>query len=411
MNEMDVSIDQVQSNANETARLSEEVALDAERGAEAILKTIGEIYRIKESSQEAVAVISNLGFRIEAIGQILAGHRRRRRADQPARAERRHHRRAGRRARQGLRGRRRRDQRSRRARRRQHQGDRRADQDHPGRVEERHHRRRARRAQRRSRRRGLQRGRARPEEDPRELAEVDQHGARHRPRDGRAGQGLEAGDRRDRAHRRDGAADRRGHRPAGARLRADHEERREDADHHPARRALEPGAGARRPQITAPSSRSPTWSTALNASQRSQRRSGELLVDGRARRRGDLGDGDRGHRGRPREVQPLGLRGARHRHHQPARDHAALDRATGRPLGRAGTAPSSGKTAAPPRSATRSGRGASRRSSTSAPGCCSTRTSRAPRSRGCSTTSTARGPRRCAASWPSAPSTPGWSTS
>ncbi|MEO8875162.1 MAG: methyl-accepting chemotaxis protein, partial [Polyangiaceae bacterium] len=54
MNQMDVSIDQVQSNANETARLSEEVALDAEKGAEAILKTISEIYRIKESSQEAV---------------------------------------------------------------------------------------------------------------------------------------------------------------------------------------------------------------------------------------------------------------------------------------------------------------------------------------------------------------------
>jgi methyl-accepting chemotaxis protein len=72
MYEMDVSIDQVQSNANETARLSEEVALDAERGAEAILKTIGEIYRIKESSQEAVSVISDLGSRIEAIGQILA---------------------------------------------------------------------------------------------------------------------------------------------------------------------------------------------------------------------------------------------------------------------------------------------------------------------------------------------------
>jgi methyl-accepting chemotaxis protein len=71
MNEMDVSIDQVQSNANETARLSEEVAQDAERGAEAILKTIGEIYRITESSQEAVAVISNLGSRIDAIGQIL----------------------------------------------------------------------------------------------------------------------------------------------------------------------------------------------------------------------------------------------------------------------------------------------------------------------------------------------------
>ena len=71
MNQMDVSIDQVQSNANETARLSEEVAEDAERGAESILKTIGEIYRIKESSQEAVSVISNLGSRIDAIGQIL----------------------------------------------------------------------------------------------------------------------------------------------------------------------------------------------------------------------------------------------------------------------------------------------------------------------------------------------------
>ncbi|MEM7449680.1 MAG: methyl-accepting chemotaxis protein [Myxococcota bacterium] len=71
MNEMDVSIDQVQSNANETARLSEEVALDADRGAEAILKTIEEINRIRETSGEAVDVISNLGTRIEAIGDIL----------------------------------------------------------------------------------------------------------------------------------------------------------------------------------------------------------------------------------------------------------------------------------------------------------------------------------------------------
>src|SRR5947209_19655128 len=63
MNEMDVSIDQVQSNANETAKLSEDVSQDAERGAEAILKTIAEINRIKETSQEAVAVISNRGPR------------------------------------------------------------------------------------------------------------------------------------------------------------------------------------------------------------------------------------------------------------------------------------------------------------------------------------------------------------
>ncbi len=71
MNQMDVSIDQVQSNAYETARLSEEVAVDAERGAEAILKTIAEINRIKETSSEAVDVIGNLGSRIEAIGDIL----------------------------------------------------------------------------------------------------------------------------------------------------------------------------------------------------------------------------------------------------------------------------------------------------------------------------------------------------
>jgi methyl-accepting chemotaxis protein len=71
MNQMDVSIDQVQSNANETARLSEEVASDAELGADAILKTIAEINRIRETSGEAVAVISNLGSRIEAIGDIL----------------------------------------------------------------------------------------------------------------------------------------------------------------------------------------------------------------------------------------------------------------------------------------------------------------------------------------------------
>ena len=71
MNEMDVAIDQVQSNADETARLSEEVARDAEHGAESILKTMGEIYRIKESSHEALSVINSLGSRIEAIGEIL----------------------------------------------------------------------------------------------------------------------------------------------------------------------------------------------------------------------------------------------------------------------------------------------------------------------------------------------------
>lgn len=72
MNQMDVSIDQVQSNANETARLSEDVALDAECGAESIQSLAREINRIKETSSEAVSVISNLGSRIEAIGDILS---------------------------------------------------------------------------------------------------------------------------------------------------------------------------------------------------------------------------------------------------------------------------------------------------------------------------------------------------
>ncbi len=71
MNEMDVSIDQVQSNANETARLTDEVATDAEQGAESILSITLEIDKIKETSSAAAAVISNLGGRIEAIGDIL----------------------------------------------------------------------------------------------------------------------------------------------------------------------------------------------------------------------------------------------------------------------------------------------------------------------------------------------------
>ena len=71
MNEMDVTIDQVQSNANDTAIISENVARDAERAAEAVVKTLGAIQQIKDSSQEAVNVISSLGQKIEAIGHIL----------------------------------------------------------------------------------------------------------------------------------------------------------------------------------------------------------------------------------------------------------------------------------------------------------------------------------------------------
>ncbi len=72
MNEMDISIDQVQSNANETATISADVSRDAERGAEAISKTLESINRIKSSSQVAVTVISSLGQKIEEIGHILS---------------------------------------------------------------------------------------------------------------------------------------------------------------------------------------------------------------------------------------------------------------------------------------------------------------------------------------------------
>ncbi len=71
MNEMDVSIRQVENNANETARLSEEVSKAASSGGDAIQHTIDGINKIKESSSEAVRVISSLGTKIGEIGKIL----------------------------------------------------------------------------------------------------------------------------------------------------------------------------------------------------------------------------------------------------------------------------------------------------------------------------------------------------
>jgi methyl-accepting chemotaxis protein len=68
---MDASLGQVQTSAQETSHISEDVTADAERGAEVVQRTISEINRIKESSLEAVTVISLLGSRIETIGQIV----------------------------------------------------------------------------------------------------------------------------------------------------------------------------------------------------------------------------------------------------------------------------------------------------------------------------------------------------
>ena len=189
-------------------------------------------------------------------------HRRRRRADEPARAERRHHRRAGRRARQGLRGRRRRDQGPRRAHRRVDQGDRRA---HPRAC-----RRRARTrsprwtaACRTSRRAcGSARGRARAEEDPRVVAEVDADGAGHRPRHRRAGARLEAGhdaiDRIAETVQQIAAATAEQAR-GSEQIMKSAEKMKVD---HAARGALAPGAGARRrSRSPARSSRSARWCT------------------------------------------------------------------------------------------------------------------------------------------------------
>ena len=71
MREMDVSISQVETNANETASLSEEVRRDAERGAEAVKKTIQGISRIADSTRTAFTFMEALGKKVQAIGQVL----------------------------------------------------------------------------------------------------------------------------------------------------------------------------------------------------------------------------------------------------------------------------------------------------------------------------------------------------
>ncbi|MBI5496520.1 MAG: methyl-accepting protein [Deltaproteobacteria bacterium] len=71
MNEMDTSISQVESNANATARLSEEVSRDAEKGSDAVVRTIEGIDRIRDSTRAVGTVIKSLGNRIQEIGNIL----------------------------------------------------------------------------------------------------------------------------------------------------------------------------------------------------------------------------------------------------------------------------------------------------------------------------------------------------
>lgn len=71
MNEMEASISQVEQNATATARLSEDVIRDAERGADAVKRTLAGIEEIRFSSRTVGEVIRQLGARISAIDNIL----------------------------------------------------------------------------------------------------------------------------------------------------------------------------------------------------------------------------------------------------------------------------------------------------------------------------------------------------
>jgi len=66
------AVEEAQANADEAVRLVTECLEHCESGIEAILRTISDIYRTKESTQVAVSVISNLGFRLEAMKEICA---------------------------------------------------------------------------------------------------------------------------------------------------------------------------------------------------------------------------------------------------------------------------------------------------------------------------------------------------
>ena len=71
MSEMEASIGQVQQNATATAGLAENVIRDAEKGADAVKRTLEGIDDIRFSSKVAGDVIRQLGVRIGAIDNIL----------------------------------------------------------------------------------------------------------------------------------------------------------------------------------------------------------------------------------------------------------------------------------------------------------------------------------------------------
>jgi len=69
--QMDVSIGQVETNANETARLSEQASAEAASGVQSLQKTLAGIDRIRESSELAARVIEGLGRRVGEVVAIL----------------------------------------------------------------------------------------------------------------------------------------------------------------------------------------------------------------------------------------------------------------------------------------------------------------------------------------------------
>ena len=68
---MDTAIDQVRRNANDTVRLSEQVAEVANHGFDVLEQTIVGIHKIKDSSLEATQVMDALGAKIGEIDKIL----------------------------------------------------------------------------------------------------------------------------------------------------------------------------------------------------------------------------------------------------------------------------------------------------------------------------------------------------
>ncbi len=71
MEEMAASMREVDTNAAETARLSDDVVQIAERGRQKVDQTIQGMHAIQEATDTAQGVINGLGLRADEIGQIL----------------------------------------------------------------------------------------------------------------------------------------------------------------------------------------------------------------------------------------------------------------------------------------------------------------------------------------------------